>query len=321
MDIASLEGTARQLFARGLATRTRSSYASAQRRYLEFCGAAQLPPLPPSEGVLCLFVVFLAQQGLAHQTITAYLSGVRNLEIARGGHPIDRDGMPRLQLVLRGIARTPSDRPQRPQRLPITGTIMHQLRRVWSGQDFESRLMWAATCVGYFGFLRAGEFTMVDPTAPPSITLEDVAVDSRTAPSALRLFLRRAKTDPFGKGVEIFLGSSGTEVCAVAALLSYMSVRPPARGHLFVWEDGRPLSRPVFVTRLRRGLELAGLEVGRYSGHSLRIGAATSAAAAGVPDHLIKMLGRWQSDAYQLYVRTPRDSLLGVARLIGGPQV
>ena len=73
------------------------------------------------------------------------------------------------------------------------------------------------------------------------------------------------------------------------------------------------------MTRLRRGLQAAGLEMSRFSGHSLRIGAATSAAAAGVPDHLIKMLGRWQSEAYQLYIRTPRESLLGVAQLIGGP--
>ena len=85
-----------------------------------------------------------------------------------------------------------------------------------------------------------------------------------------------------------------------------------------MWEDGRPLTRSAFVTRLRRGLQTAGLEMSRFSGHSLHIGVATSAAAAGVPDHLIKMLGRWQSEAPQLYVRTLRESLLGVAQLIGG---
>ena len=41
---------------------------------------------------------------------------------------------------------------------PITGAIMHRLVGVWSGDDFESRLMLAATCVGYFGFMRASEF-------------------------------------------------------------------------------------------------------------------------------------------------------------------
>ena len=64
------------------------------------------------------------------------------------------------------------------------------------------------------------------------------------------------------------------------------------------------MSRSEFGHLLKKALEAAGLETSRYSGHSLRIGAATSAAAAGVPDHLIK----------------PPDTFLSVASLIGGRQ-
>ena len=166
--------------------------------------------------------------------------------------------------------------------------------------------------------MRVGEFTAVG-LAPPSIIVSEVAINSRSAPTAVRLRLRRAKTDPFGRGIEIYLGVSGTAVCPVAALMRYLAVRPPGDGQLFVWENSRPLTRTTFVTHLRRGLQSAGLDMSQFSGHSLRIGAATSAAAAGVPDHLIKTLGRWRSEAYQLYIRTPRDSLLGVAPLIGTP--
>ena len=35
-----------------------------------------------------------------------------------------------------------------------------------------------------------------------------------------------------------------------------------------------------------------------YSSHSYRVGTATAAAAAGLPDHLIKTLGRWRSSAW-----------------------
>ena len=154
---------------------------------------------------------------------------------------------------------------------------------------------------------------------PPSIIVSEVAINSRLAPTAVRLRLRRAKTDPFGRGVEIYLGVSGTAVCPVAALMRYLAVRPPGDGQLFVWENSRPLTRTTFVTHLRRRLQSAGLDMSQFSGHSLRIGAATSAAAAGVPDHLIKTLGRWRSEAYQLYIHTPRVSLLGVAPLIGTP--
>ena len=164
------------------------------------------PPLPLSEGVLCLFVVFLARQGLAQQSIVAYLSGVWNLAIANGDTLMDRNQMPRLQLVLWGVAQSPSHQGGMRPRLPITGAITHQLLGVWSGDNFESRLLWAATCVGYFGFMRAGEFTAVGLAPPPSIIVSEVAINSRSAPTAVRLRLRRAKTDPFGRGIEIYLG-------------------------------------------------------------------------------------------------------------------
>ena len=178
-------------------------------------------------------MVFLAHQGLAHQSITAYLSGVRNLAIANGDTPVDRDQMPGLQLVLRGVARSPSPQSGTRPRLPITGVIMHRLVGVWSGDSFESRLMWAATCVGYFGFMRAGEFTAVG-IALPGILLSEVAINSRSAPTAVRLRLRRAKTDPFGRGVEIFLGVSGTAVYPVSALMRYLAVRQAGDGQLLV---------------------------------------------------------------------------------------
>ena len=169
MDIPTLEGLARELCTCGLSSGTVTSYTSAQRRYVAFCDTLNLLRLPLSERVLCLFVAYLTHQGLAHQSIITYLFGVRNLAIASGA---ERDQMPRFQLVLRGVARNSSHRNGRSNCLPITGSIMHRLAGVWSSQDFEFCLMWAATCVGYFGFMRVGEFTAVD-SAPPNILMSE----------------------------------------------------------------------------------------------------------------------------------------------------
>ena len=57
-------------------------------------------------------------------------------------------------------------------------------------------------------------------------------------------------------------------------------------------EDSSPLTRSQFVQLTRRALELANIDAARYLGHSFKIGAAMAAAAAGVPTHFIKMLGR-----------------------------
>ena len=43
----------------------------------------------------------------------------------------------------------------------------------------------------------------------------------------------------------------------------------------------------------------------RYKGHSFRIGAATFAAECGFSDAQIRLMGRWQSDAFRKYIRSP----------------
>ena len=70
--------------------------------------------------------------------------------------------------------------------------------------------------------------------------------------------------------------------------------------------------RETLVAWLKSALDRLGIEC-NYSGYSFRIGAATTAATVGIPDHLIKTMGRWLSDAYQLYIHTSLIILDGVA--------
>ncbi len=78
---------------------------------------------------------------------------------------------------------------------------------------------------------------------------------------------------------------------------------------MFRFQDGRLLTRERFVTQVCDNLVLAGLNPAHYAGHSFHSRAGTTAAQGGLPEATIKMLGRWESCAYLLYVMTPKEQL------------
>ena len=77
-----------------------------------------------------------------------------------------------------------------------------------------------------------------------------------------------------------------------------------------------PLSRVHVTSVIRQLLQGIGVSQSHYSSHSFRIGAATNAAAAGLPVSLTKTLGRWKSNAYQTYVQFPPSSLHAVPSIL-----
>lgn len=177
-------------------------------------------------------------------------------------------------------------------------------------------MLWAACCVGFFGFLCSGEFTY-SAAAQHTLSPLDVAVDSHSDPSIVALHLRQSKTDIFGIGVWVHMGRVDGQICPVKALLGYLSVRGMSPGPLFRFADESPLSRARLVDAVRSALASCGVPVGGFNGHSFRIGAATTAAECGIPDSLIQTLGRWQSSAFTTYIRTPVSTVAAVSSRLG----
>ena len=180
-------------------------------------------------------------------------------------------------------------------------------------------MLWAACTTAFFGFFRLGEITVPSQSSfDPKIhmCLADVALDSRDNPSLIWLQLKVSKTDQERKGISIFIGKTSDSICPVLALTSYLAIRGETPGPLFQFSDSSPLTKDRFFKRVRSALSALGFDPTAYAGHSFRIGAATTAAERGVEDSIIKALGRWKSDAFQAYVRIPRDRLATLAPLL-----
>ena len=141
------------------------------------------------------------------------------------------------------------------------------------------------------------------------LSLKDISVDSRSNPRLIKVHIKQSKTDPFRQGVDIFLGATDSPICPVAGILPYLAVRGSQPGPLFITNDGKNLTRLLFSKRIDALLESLQVDTTQYNTRSFRIGAATTAAQAHIPEAHIKMLGRWRSDAYQRYIKTPPQEL------------
>ena len=124
---------------------------------------------------------------------------------------------------------------------------------VQNPDTFNTTVLWAAFCLGFFGFLRPGEFTFAPNFPHSGLTVSDLAINSRDNPRVLIVLIRTSKTDQFGKGTHLYLGRTESSLCPVLSMLAYLALRPPTPGPLFIFRDGTPLSRvsllPIYERR------------------------------------------------------------------------
>ena len=199
--------------------------------------------------------------------------------------------MPLLKRVQAGITRTRKAKGN-PTRvcLPITPHLLRRIRQVLSRSDHSERVvLWAIACTAFFGYFRLGELPQA---AKPNdsgqgLAWGQVAVDDQLAPKMVQVHLSKSKCDQVGLGADIVVGVTGTELCPVTAILQYIEARGTLPGPFFLDSSKKPVTKPWFVEQIRAILTSIGVAQDQYCGHSFRIGAATTAAMAGVEDSVL----------------------------------
>ncbi|XP_053144071.1 uncharacterized protein LOC128347973 isoform X1 [Hemicordylus capensis] len=285
-----------------LAPSTRVRYASAIREFHAFrvdTGLEDLWPIPVEH--IMRYSTHLHGRGLATGSIGGKLAALAFQAKMKGFADSTADF--RVRRMLEGWARVNPSQPD--TRVPLAPTTLQQVLPLFNDicfSNFEVRLLRASCLVAFFGALRISELVASSRSDTSARALQ--WGDARVERDKVELRLRRAKTDQKGKGATITLAEGTDEgLCPVRAMRDYMAVRGEGEGQLFRHADATPLTRFQFWALVKEALRRAGLDPRVYGTHSFRIGAASSAAAAGLTEKRIRALGRWRSSACRRYIR------------------
>lgn len=238
-----------------------------------------------------MFLADQATQGKRPATLMRRLAAIRHLHQESGlATPTDAE---HVKSTMAGIRRT-TGTAQR-QVAPATHDKVRAMLEA-CGEDLRGKRDRALLALGFGGAFRRSELA--------ALRVEDL----HFADEGLRVQLNRSKTDQEGAGQQVPV-LDGQRLRVKAAVRDWLEAAGIESGLVFrqITKAGRVLGsltdRSV-AEIVKRRAEQAGLDADQFSGHSLRAGFLTSAAASGASIFKMMEISRHRKvDTVRGYVR------------------
>ncbi len=258
------------------AANTRRAYRADWADFAAWCDHQGQAALPAAPATLALYLTDRAED------CKAATLGRRLVTIARAHKAAGYDTpttAPAVRAVWAGIRRVKGTAQQ-----GKAAAVTDDVRAMVAGlpDTLRGHRDRALLLLGFAGAFRRSELVALD--------VGDVA-DTR---AGLVVTLRRSKTDQEGAGRTVGIPYGAyLESCPVRAYRAWREASGIVQGPLFRAVDWQgmlsagPLSDKGVARIVKRRAKAAGLDPAKYSGHSLRAGLATAAAAAGKSERAI----------------------------------
>ena len=266
--------------------------------------SGELRTLISTRGVLEGFVAFCFQQNLGSKTADGYIDGLKYYASRLDGVP-SIPGQLVVDKLLNGFTKL-GKRPG-PKKLGIDSHLTRKLVAELLNMKLSSYdcALWTVLfSIAFFGCFRVSEFLIsrdyLKLLCPDKVVFRE--------DNDVEFLLNKTKNNTCGPVQEVLFGALGDDpICPVSALKKFMSVRPSTSGShpLFVNKRRIPISPKAFNAMLRLVLSRLGFDsIKRYSAKSFRVGASSEAFSLDLSPEEIKGLGRWNSDAFMVYIRS-----------------
>ena len=276
------------------------------------------------ERLLIDFSVWLKLvRGVNSETARKYVRKVVRWHSLRYGELTPGYEMLALEAALTGMWKTFPPPPKRLRRGFRTQQLAEAVSSVVGGSSPADLNDAACAEVSFCGLLRGVEaagapegraWSAETGLSRGDLSFREVMVDSVAVEEAV-IRVRPCKKPNMraGKTVEVVL-RDGVYLRPVTRLRALVE-GDPTQGDPRATPLFRQASGASFTTRyIRRMVKALARAVGedprQYGAQSLRIGGASAALAAHVPANVIRALGRWDSDVYEVYTRASREAAL-----------
>ena len=196
----------------------------------------------------------------------------------------------------------------------MTRPVLHELVLALSftnSSAFQRSLFSALFLLAFYGLFRIGELTAESNRfscrfASSVVQFGNLTFLSRNGPTQVaKITISEYNHNTSRRPFDILIARAvSSAFCPVVALIQYWELRGSSPGPLFCHADQSPILTHQFNVELQRCLASCELDTSRYKSHSFRIGGACHAANRGYSDAQIRALGRWNSDAFKVYLRS-----------------
>lgn len=245
---------------------------------------------PVPSDVIANYLSYCAEN-LKMSTINRRIAALNYAHKLKGGYRVQDD--PIVSSLIAGIKRTLSVQVE--QHEPLTIEKIRKIVANIETSTLKGVRDKALLLTGFAGAFRRSEMA--------ALTLEDINRQEQ----GLCLFVRRSKTDQEGEGdcVPIVYGND-LETCPVTALDAWLELAAIEDGSLFRsiskhGKLGEAITGDGIHRVIKERVSNAGYDPSEYGAHSLRAGAATTAANNDATDAEIAKLGRWKPGSKAMY--------------------
>ena len=288
---------------------TRRNYAAAWQRFTLWADREGVKAIPAMPETVAAYLAERAADGLSPSSLRMDCAAIRYRHAEAGhGNPADSEGVRR---VLRGLTRRAAGEGRTPkQAAALTASGLDAIRATAhlrrTGPTGRTERTSTARRRGRVdvALVSVMRDAMLRRSEAAALTWADVQFQSD---GSARVTVRRSKSDQDGEGATLYVGRA-----AATALRTIRALDASPNAPVFGLRSGRTVSN-----RIGKAAKAAGL-VGRFSGHSPRIGMVRDLVASGAGVVAVQVAGRWASAQMPAYYA--RAELAGngaVARFYG----